>query len=316
MLSRLLCTLLLGLPDALAQAPADVRPPAAVAASTALRLDGTRILKDVETLTSSAFEGRRPGTKGHRKAQAFLEARLKEIGLPPLGEACRLPYATYKGGVNFAVVAKGTEQASACILLTAHYDHLGVRNGRLFPGADDNASGTAAVLALAAHFKAHPPKHSIVFAFLDDEERGLYGSRAFVAAAPWKPMAPLLNLNADMLSRSDKGELWISGLRAFPRLHPALATLTSEVPVVLRFGHDTPKVPKPDEDWSDESDHYSFNQAGIPGLYVGVEDHEDYHRPTDTFDRIHRDFYLRACEALLRIAERADGLELEKLTGR
>jgi len=126
MLSGLLCTLLLSLPAALAQAPAPATAPvSAPATALALRLDGARILKDVETLTSPAFGGRRPGTKGHRKAQAFLEARLKEIGLPPLGRNHRVPYATFKGGVNFAVVARGTEQPSSCLLLSAHYDQIG-----------------------------------------------------------------------------------------------------------------------------------------------------------------------------------------------
>jgi Zn-dependent M28 family amino/carboxypeptidase len=265
----------------------------------------------VEVLASRAFEGRRPGTPGHLKAQAHLETRLGEIGLPPLGKAYRLPYRSSGGGVNFAAVARGTARASGCIFLTAHYDHLGIRYGRFHPGADDNASGVAAVLALAAYFKAHPPRHTLVFALFDDEERGMNGSRAFVAAAPWKPLKPLLDLNADMMSRSDRGELWISGLRAYAALRGPFEPLAKEVPVTLRFGHDTPKVPKPDEDWSDESDHFSFNQAGIPGLYVGVEDHADYHQPTDSYERIQKDFYVRACETLLRIVEKADGMELE-----
>ena len=298
------------------QAPAPAPPSTTASALPAPRLDGRRILEDVKTLASPAFQGRRPGTEGHRKAQALIEARLKSLGLPKLGASYRRPYQAPRAGANFAAVVPGTEKPSACIFVTAHYDHLGIRQGRLYPGADDNASGTAAVLALAAHFKAHPPRHTLVFAFFDDEERGLLGSQAFVAAAPWKPLRPLLDLNADMLSRSGPGELWISGLRNHTTLRGPLEALAGEVPVQLRFGHDTPKVPKPDEDWSDESDQASFNRAGIPGLYIGVEDHADYHQPTDTFARIQPDFYLRACETLLKIVERVDGLELEDLLQR
>ncbi len=270
------------------------------------RLDALRILADAKALASPEFEGRRPGTPGHHRAQAYVEQRLQASGLPPLGKAVALHYGGKAVGRNYAVVAKGTRHPEACLLVTAHYDHLGILDGRLHPGADDNASGTAAVLALAAWFKAHPPLHTIVFACFDDEERGMFGSRAFVAAAPWKPMRPLLDLNADMLSRSDKGELWISGLRRFPAFRPVLEPLAATVPVVLRFGHDEPRRPRPMEDWSDASDHVAFAEAGIPALYVGVEDHEDYHRPTDSFERMQKDFYLRACEALLRMVEALD----------
>lgn len=275
------------------------------------RLDGGRLLTDVQVLASPAFEGRKPGSSGHRKAQAYVAARLKASGLPPLGPDYRLPYRSFLGGVNFAAVAKGTSDPGSCIFVTAHYDHLGIRKGRLFPGADDNASGTAVVLALAAWFQAHPPRHTLVFVLFDDEERGMYGSKAFVQAAPWKPMTPLLDLNADMVSRSDRGELWISGLRDAPALKPVFEPLAGKLPVALRFGHDTPKRPRPDEDWSDASDHQSFTRAGIPGLYLGVEDHEDYHRPTDTFERLQKDYFLKACEALLRIVEAADRADLE-----
>jgi hypothetical protein len=301
---------------ALAGQPLPPPPSSPAVQAEAPGLDEARLLEDVKALSGPSFEGRRPGTAGHRRARAWLERRLEEIGLPPLGRAAALPYRDFLGGVNYAVVAKGTARPEACILVTAHYDHLGVRKGQVHPGADDNASGTAAVLALAAWFKAHPPRHTLVFALFDDEERGMLGSRAFVAAAPWRPLKPLLNLNADMLARSAKGELWVSGLRQFPALRGIFEPLAGKVPVVLRFGHDTPRTPRPHEDWSDASDHQSFAKAGIPALYLGVEDHEDYHRADDTFERIHRDFYLRACATLLRLVRAADGADLEAVPGR
>jgi Zn-dependent M28 family amino/carboxypeptidase len=297
-----------------ASLPLPQAPPAVVAPAprTAARLDHARLLKDVETLASPAFQGRRPGTEGHQKAQAHLEARLREIGLPPLGAAHRAPYTELRGGTNFVAVAQGTARPASCIIVTAHDDHLGIRRGQLFPGADDNASGTAAVLALAAWFKAHPPRHTVIFALFDEEERDMSGSRSFVAAAPWKPMKPLLNLNADMLGRSAKGELWISGLRHWPEFAPVVAAFQAKVNggprgLAIRTGHDTPGRPKPDEDWSTASDHASFARAGIPALYVGVEDHEDYHRPTDTYANLHRAFYIRAAEALLDLVMQVDG---------
>ncbi|MFN8010502.1 MAG: M20/M25/M40 family metallo-hydrolase [Holophagaceae bacterium] len=307
-LSRLLLAVLAALPP---PGAAQSAPPAEVRPAAPSRLDTALLLADAKALASPAFEGRRPGTPGHRRAQDYVLRRLKASGLPPLARTVSLRYLVGDGGVNFAVVAKGTVHPDVCFLVTAHYDHLGVLDGRLHPGADDNASGTAAVLALAAWFRAHPPRHTLVFALFDDEERGMFGSRAFVAAAPWKPLKPRLDLNADMLSRSDRGELWISGLRSFPAWKAVFEPLAGKVPVVLRFGHDVPRRPRPDEDWSEASDHVSFVKAGIPALYVGVEDHEDYHRPTDTFERMHKDFYLRACEALLRIVEAADAAGAE-----
>jgi len=302
-------TLLLAASLPLPQAP----PPAVVAPAprAATRLDHGQLLKDVETLASPAFQGRRPGTEGHQKAQAYLETRLKEIGLPPLGAAHRAPYTELRGGTNFVAVATGTAKPTACIFVTAHYDHLGIRRGQLFPGADDNASGTAAVLALVAWFKAHPPRHTMVFAFFDEEERDMSGSRSFVAAAPWKPMKPLLNLNADMLGRSAKGELWISGLRQWPALASVVEAFQAQVNggqrgLTIRTGHDTPGRAKPNEDWSTASDHVSFARAGIPALYIGVEDHEDYHRPTDSYKNLHRAFFIRAAEALLDLVMQVD----------
>jgi Zn-dependent M28 family amino/carboxypeptidase len=190
-------------------------------------------------------------------------------------------------------------------VLTAHYDHVGVRDGNIYNGADDNASGTAALLALAAHFKQNPPENSIIVAALDAEESGLRGARAFVDSPPIERSAILANINMDMVSRNDAGELWVAGTHHYPQFLPLAEKVAKTAPVKLRIGHDRPGVTGQD-DWTSSSDHGAFHEAKIPFLYLGVEDHADYHKPTDDAVRIKPDFFGRAVATVIQIVREVD----------
>ena len=109
---------------------------------------------------------------------------------------------------------------------------------------------------------------------------GLLGARAFLAAKPVPVDAIALDVNLDMVSHSDSGELWAAGTAYTPALRPVLDSLARIAPVHLRFGHDRPGVAG-QQDWTNESDQGPFHAAGIPFIYFGVEDHKDYHKPTD-----------------------------------
>jgi Zn-dependent M28 family amino/carboxypeptidase len=189
------------------------------------------------------------------------------------------------------------------IVVSAHYDHVGVRNGEIFNGADDNASGTAAVLALAAYFKTHPPAHSILFAFFDAEEMGLLGARAFVAAPPLALASIGANVNMDMVSRSDQGELWAAGARHYPQLRPFLESVGALSSVPLRLGHDTGAAR---EDWTNLSDQGAFHAVGIPAVLFSVEDHVDYHKATDDAERIQPGFYYASVRTIAGFITRLD----------
>jgi Zn-dependent M28 family amino/carboxypeptidase len=201
---------------------------------------------------------------------------------------------------------QGRDPELPAIVLTAHFDHLGIRAPRpgtpaetrgdsIYNGADDNASGTVAVMSLARYFVQHPPRHTMVFAGVDAEEMGLRGAYAFVEAG-W-PDTMALNVNLDMVARSDS-LLFIAGTHHYPQFIPLLETVRARRPVVLRFGHDQRGV-EGVQDWTGSSDHRAFHAQGIPFLYFGVEDHPDYHRPSDEFELIESSFFLNSIRTVL-----------------
>jgi Zn-dependent M28 family amino/carboxypeptidase len=202
-------------------------------------------------------------------------------------------------------VVPGRVQADRYIVISAHYDHLGTRGDTIYNGADDDASGTAALLALARHFARRPAEHSLIFAAFDAEEMGLQGARAFVAAPPVPREAIALDVNMDMVSRNSAGELYAAGAHHYPALRPVLEQVAAGAPVKLRLGHDAPGLP-PGDDWTQSSDHGPFHASGIPFVYFGVEDHPDYHKPTDDVERIDPGFYVRAVSTVLSAVNALD----------
>jgi Zn-dependent M28 family amino/carboxypeptidase len=200
-------------------------------------------------------------------------------------------------GVNLLALCAGSDPALPMIVLSAHYDHVGIRNGQMFPGADDNASGVATLLEIARICVAQPFRHGLVIAALDAEEMGLQGARAFMAAPPVPKDRIALNVNLDMVARGDKGELYVAGLHHNPTLKALLEPVAARAPIKVLFGHDLPGTG--DEDWTMQSDHGVFHEAGIPFVYFGVEDHADYHQPSDTADRINPDFFGKAAAVVL-----------------
>jgi len=260
------------------------------------------MLADLEYLASDSLEGRAAGTAGGRAARQFVTQALRDAGVPPLGPEYVVPFRfSNRGsveveGANVIGVIRGTEYPEHYIVLSAHYDHLGIRNGHIMNGADDNASGTAAVLALARVFVQQPIRHSLLVTLFDAEEQGLQGSRAFAAHPPVPFDSIVLDINLDMVSHSDS-VLYVAGTHYTPSLRPILEAVPVKAPVVFRFGHDSPDLGDHD-DWTNASDHAAFHQAGVPFVYFGVEDHPDYHQPTDDADTINRVFYGRAIEAI------------------
>ncbi len=269
--------------------------------------DAPRLLQDVQTLSSDDMEGRSADRPAMQKARAYVGRRLQESGLEPIRQEFEIPSrtsTTFMEGVNFVGQIKGKKFAEKYIVVTAHYDHVGVRNGEIYNGADDNASGTAALFAIASYFKKHQPEHSLIFAAFDAEEKGLVGSRYFVANLPVKKESILLNINMDMISRNDKGELYATGTFQNPQVRPVLEAVQKKAAVKLLLGHDDPKLGR--DDWTNQSDQGSFYREKIPFIYFGVEDHKDYHRPTDDFANIQPEFYVRAVETIIIAVQNFD----------
>ena len=268
-----------------------------------------QVLRDVEILSADSLGGRLPNTLGHAKAQAYLVQRFKEVGLTPLGSQFQHPFTfTMRGsqasvpGVNLVGIIPGKSEKA--VVITAHYDHIGTINGKVFNGADDDASGIGAILAVAAHFKKEKPNHTLVFVAFDAEEQGLAGSKAFVENAPVALNKILLNVNLDMVSISDKNELYAAGTYHYPWLTPILEAVAVPEGLTLTFGHDHPD--QGHDDWTLQSDHGSFHQKQIPFVYFGVEDHVHYHKETDEYRNIHQSFYLKAVDTILRAVQTLD----------
>ena len=300
--------------------------PTAQATAAPPVVDSARLFADVRTLASVEYDGRRTGTPGSHKARAYLQQRFTELGLTPFGAGYAQPFTfthtsikglftpgrpfrtEYKDAANYVAYIKGSASPEKFIVVSAHYDHLGTRNGQLYPGADDNASGVAAMLAVAAYFKTHPPAHTMVFAAFDGEEIGLRGAKAFIDALPFPKAQLVLNLNFDMVSRNERNEIFAAGTSYTPALGPIVADAARRHTVNVKLGHDHGRLlPGGEtEDWTDSSDHGPFHDAGIPFIYFGVEDHRDYHQPSDTFDNIKQPFFNGVANLLVDVAATAD----------
>lgn len=280
------------------------------AADRTIAVDTARLMADVRVLSADSMEGRAVGSSGSAKARTYLLQRFRDVGLQPIGDTFEQPF-TFAGGdanargVNLVGVIEGVAELERYIVVTAHYDHLGIREGAVYNGADDNASGTATLLEIAQELRDVPPEHSVIIAALDAEESGLRGARAFIDDPPVEADHILANLNLDMVSRGDSGELWVAGTHHYPDLLPLVEEVAARAPVELRVGHDRPGVAGQD-DWTNASDHGPFHAAGIPFLYAGVEDHADYHEPTDDAARIDAAFYGRAVETIIDLLRELD----------
>lgn len=273
--------------------------------------DTDQLLADVAVLAADSLEGRGAGTAGSEKAQAYIRRAFDRIGLQPVGDSFDHAFSLGRDasdavrGVNLVGSLAGTTVADSVIVVTAHYDHLGIRGGAIFNGADDNASGVAGILALASYFSHHPPRHTLLFAALDAEEMGLRGARAFLDDPPIDPGRIVLNVNLDMISRNAQQELFVAGTYHYPFLKPTLEQVATRSSIHLRFGHDQPQG-KAGEDWTRSSDHGVFHQAGIPFVYFGVEDHRDYHKATDEYANIDPAFFSQAVATILDAVQQLD----------
>ena len=292
------------------QAAVGKRPSARDVPSSKM-FDAKRLLRDIETLSADDMGGRSDDSPGMEKARAFVEKRLQETGISPVAGSTKqnFDYTPRRSsenlrGVNFFGMIKGKSNSGKHIVVTAHYDHDGIKKGEIYNGADDNASGTAALFAIAQYFKKHQPNHSMLFVALDAEEKGLLGARHFLKNLPIAKESILLNVNVDMIARSDKGELYAAGTYHYPHLKPALEEAQKKARVKLLLGHDRPEQGR--HDWTFQSDHGAFHREKIPFVYFGVEDHKDYHKPSDDFANIHPEFYVRAVETIIEAVRSLD----------
>ena len=237
----------------------------------------------VEYLADDALQGREAGRRGGRAAGNYLRDRLRDLQLRGAGVDSGFVQPFNSNFRNVLALLPGShpELKDRVIVVSAHYDHIGYgtrRNsrgpvGRVHNGADDNASGTSALLELAEAFTmlAEPPKRSILFAFWDAEEKGLLGSRHWIAhpTLPFKNVGMAINL--DMVGRLRKDRLSVFGTRSGYGLRK-LVSLQNEASAL-----------KLDFSWAikPNSDHYPFFQRNTPFLLWHTGLHDAHHTPRD-----------------------------------
>ena len=202
---------------------------------------------------------------------------------------------------NVAAMIKGSEKPDEYIVLSAHLDHVGMHDGEVFNGADDDGSGTVAILEIAEAFKAaldegHGPKRSIIFLHVTGEEKGLLGSQYYTDYDPIVPLAQTVaNLNIDMIGRTDPKRL--EGKRNYiyligsDKLSTDLHKLSEEVNskytnIELDYTYNDENDPNR---YYYRSDHYNFAKNNIPVIFYFNGTHDDYHQASDTPDKIQYD---------------------------
>jgi aminopeptidase YwaD len=238
------------------------------------------------------------GTTTARLAQTIAERRAPASLAGGVRAEVRVALETTdRTAVNVIGVLPGRDPARAgeAIVIGAHYDHLGVVRGALYPGADDNASGTAVVVGLARAFAAAGPlDRTLVFALFGAEEIGLVGSGHYVRRPPMPIDRTVAMLNFDMVGRLGDARLTVGGVDSGRGLRDVVAEAARalSVDVTLR---DSPFGP---------SDHSRFYDAGAPVLFFHTGTHADYHRPGDTADKLDAAGMARVASVGARVAER------------
>lgn len=260
--------------------------------------------ENLYTLASDAYDGRDTGEPGQKKAAEFLKKQYISNGISsPISKddyfqvipKSFLP-RDVKTSENVIAYIEGTEFPNEIIVISAHYDHLGSKGDEIFNGADDDASGTVAVLEIAEAFQlakneGNGPKRSILFLNLTAEEKGLYGSKWYVN----NPVFPLdnhiANLNIDMIGRVDpahkKNENYIY-LIGSDKLSTELHLLSEKVNsqfTNLDLDYTYNDVNDPNRFYY-RSDHYNFAKNNIPIIFYFNGVHADYHKSTDTAEKI------------------------------
>lgn len=261
-------------------------------------LNTSQLITDIQYLSSDQLEGRYVGSVGSKKAQEYILNRFEQIGGNPFQGSYIHPFEVQRKGqtieaVNLIGTIPGT--IDDVILITAHYDHLEMQNNQIYNGADDNASGTAGLLAMMDYFSKVQPTHTMVFAALDAEEGGLNGAVDLANDSTFLKSVKF-NINMDMISQNDKNELYAVGTYHFPEIKPVLEGVETGN-INLLFGHDRPE--DGNQDWTYASDHGAFFRKGVPFIYFGVEDHTHYHAPSDEFETIPQEFYKNSTQAIL-----------------
>jgi hypothetical protein len=246
-------------------------------------ITSSEIVEDIAWLASDEMQGRHYRSLEARKAAKYIADKWKLAGLTPLPTrtSMYLPTDDLRDSPNVAAMSKG--EGDTFVVLTAHYDHLKPRRtgkDKIYNGADDNASGTASLIAIAkALYKVQTPlQSSIVLIAFTGEEAGFVGSEHFASNSPI-PLSKIRGLiNLDMISRGEPNTIFLEGAPDAPRINMAIVRANKQIGLnIVRNKH---------TDWLYRSDQAPFLEKNVPCVFLSVEDHEDYHQVTDHVEKI------------------------------
>lgn len=302
--------------------------------STVLTNEDFHILTYTNTITSSElkeslymyasdeFEGRKTGEPGQKKAIEFIKNHYISNGIAsPLGDNDyfqEIPETFFSSGIkaseNVLAFIKGNQLPNEILVISAHLDHIGVSSdGLINNGADDDGSGTVAILEIAEAFKAavddgYRPKRSVLFLHVTGEELGLYGSKYYTDVDPIFPLEnTIANLNIDMIGRIDDAH------QANPNYVYLIGSdkRSSELHILSEEINKTYSQLELDYTYNDEkdpnrfyyrSDHYNFAKNKVPVIFYFTGVHEDYHKATDTADKINYELLAKRTQLIFYTA--------------
>ena len=321
-------------------------PPTAPEPARAIDADSARIFSLLAVLAADSMEGRMTGAPGSARAARFIAGEMLRLGLTPAGDSSyfqRVPMVRVQrgegaqartvpalaaswaaldtvpaerrvAGVNVVGVMRGSDPVlrDEAVLVDAHYDHLGVRapvgGDSIYNGADDDASGTIAVLEIARALAAGPrPKRTIVFLATTGEEVGLLGTRWYIRQPVHPIERTVANLEIEMIGRPDslaggRGRAWLTG---YERSTMGETLAREAIPIVADA--------RPAQNFFMRSDNIAFAMLGIPAHTLSSFNlHTDYHRPSDdmtSVDAGHMALVIKAAARAVRLL--ADGARPE-----
>jgi len=274
-------------------------------------LSKQNLINNLSVLASDEMEGRKTGEFGQKMAANFIRDYYKDLKIDaapatknyfqivPSSSMRRAFSPKLKDSENVVAFIEGNEFPNEYIVISAHYDHVGMANGEIYNGADDDASGTSAVMEIARLFQkaklaGNGPKRTIVFLHCTGEEFGLYGSKYYTQ----NPLFPLentiANLNVDMIGRTDKKHeksknyIYLVGSDKLSQELHDLSEATNKEYTNLVLDYEFNAEDHPEQIYY-RSDHYNFAVKNIPVIFYYSGTHEDYHLPTDTVDKIEFD---------------------------
>ncbi len=291
--------------------------------------------KLVYTLASDKYEGRKTGKNGQKLAAQYLKNYYMERDIAGAQKGNRflqsIPRSYFRGrskdsASNVIAFIKGTSKPEEYIVLSAHYDHVGVRGGKIYNGADDDASGTSAVLEIAEAFKkaadaGNGPKRSLVFLHVSGEEIGLFGSKYYTENPVFSLENTVANLNIDMIGRVDDAHknnpdfvYLIGSDKISQELHDVSEAVNKKyINLTLDYTYNDKDDPNR---FYYRSDHYNFAKNGIPIIFYFNGVHKDYHKPTDTPDKIRYDLLQKRTQLIFytawELANRQNRLKIDK----